>query len=76
MNCQQTVAIPALHMANDSIGKETNESIETTQIHASTNEEVEHYDANSSIEDSSGVNPVIIWVWNTTTSGIWLVCQS
>ena len=49
-------------MANDSIDKETNESIETTQIHASTNEEVEHYDANSSIEDSSGVNPVIIWV--------------
>ena len=62
MNCQQTVAIPALHMANDSIDKEITESIETTQIPASANEEVEQYDANSSIEDLSGVNPVIIWV--------------
>ena len=62
MNCQQTVAIPALHMANDSIDKEITESIETTRIPAKTNEDLEQYDANSSIEDSSGVNPVIIWV--------------
>ena len=49
-------------MASEPIDRESIGSIEISKIQTNTNEDIEKYDTNSTTEDSSGVNPVIIWV--------------